>query len=84
MNVISFLKRVYEHQFEKLMRNNIKYITKSRFLSAFQAIYFKTITDNNAREDFRSNDLISFNSETILFTLNISIHTFLSLRTEIL
>jgi len=57
----SVLKRLYGKELEDFIRAYINHITKTEFLLAFRAAYFKTMIPENIKAGFRGVGLVLYN-----------------------
>jgi hypothetical protein len=69
------LKKAYRRQVEALIRSQISYVTKLKFLLAFKRAYKAAITSNNIQGGFRGARLAPFNPERVISTLNVKLRT---------
>jgi hypothetical protein len=69
------LKRLYSKEIKNLIRVYISYITKVEFFAAFKNAFMASFSKANVWEGFRETGLILFNSETVIFKLDIAFYT---------
>jgi len=75
INCFGPLKKAYSRQIKQLMRINIIYISKLKFLYAFRKAFFASITEKNIQGGFTGAGLIPYNPEKVISKLNIRIRT---------
>jgi hypothetical protein len=71
----SILKRMYGREIEGFIKAYIYYITKVEFLTAFKAVYPRSITVQNAQARFRGAGLIPFDPQAVILKLDIKLRT---------
>jgi hypothetical protein len=69
------LKFAYGREIEYLIRCSITYISKTEFLSAFNATHQATFTESNIQGAFIGAGLTPLNPETIISKLNVQLRT---------
>ena len=65
------LKQSYGRQIKGLIYIYITYISKLKFLSVFQEVFFTSIIDTNIQGGFAGASLILYNPERVISKLNI-------------
>jgi hypothetical protein len=69
------LKRAYGRQAKEIMRNRINYMTKIKFLPAFQQAYYKTIIKDNILGGFQGSRLVPHDLEVVISKLDVKLRT---------
>ncbi|ENH67975.1 hypothetical protein FOC1_g10000370, partial [Fusarium oxysporum f. sp. cubense race 1] len=67
------LKKAYSREIEHLIRYFITYISKTKFFSAFYAVFKVTFIESNIQGGFRGARLTPLNLETIILKLNMQL-----------
>jgi hypothetical protein len=57
---------------------HISYITKVEFFAVFKNVFIASFDEANVRGGFRETGLIPFNSEIVIFKLDIALYTLIS------
>ena len=70
-----FIKKAYRGRIKNLIRVYINYITKTKFLLVFKAVFNALFTKSNICVSFRGASLVPFNLDTVISRLNIRLYT---------
>jgi hypothetical protein len=71
----SILKRAYNKEIEKIIRNRITRITKPDFFIAFHTAFYFAFTPENVRGGFRGARLVPLDPQKVIFQLDIKLRT---------
>ncbi len=69
------LKRLYNREFEDLIKVYINYIIKTKFFIAFKTVYLNIMTSKNIQTGFRNVGLMPYNPQAILSKFNVKLQT---------
>jgi hypothetical protein len=69
------LKRAYNKEIEKMIRNRIIHITKPDFFIVFHIIFYSTFTSENIRGGFRGAGLVPLDPQKVISQLDIKFRT---------
>lgn len=69
------LKQAYGRQIEGLIRVNIIYISKLKFLHTFHKAFFISMIEKNIQSGFAGAGLIPFNPQRVLSKLDVQLWT---------
>jgi hypothetical protein len=68
-------RNTYGDEVNQLMHNRINHITKQEFLPCSKAAYRKAITPSNIHRGFRGAELVLFDPEQVISTLDVKLRT---------
>jgi hypothetical protein len=80
VDCFSVLKRSYDKELENFIKTHIKHIIKTEFFLVFKVAHFNTMITKNIKTDFRNIDLVSYDSQVVLFKLDIKLRTSTSIE----
>lgn len=69
------LKRAYGGEINNFIWISINYITKTEFFIAFKAVYDKIFIEDNIKAAFRGAGIVPWDSDSVLFKLDIRLQT---------
>ena len=71
---------MYDKELKNFIKTYINHIIKTEFLFVFKIVYFNIMTTKNIKIDFRDTGLVSYDSQTVLFKLDIKLRTSIPTR----